>query len=102
MIIIYMVKMFLSSTWREIDPDTAYVVCISASLGFPLYGINMLHTLTRNANILDAAILWPATDAVLSGEPLLWRHIDMAIIVSPNTGGQCEFAVITGCRSIKY
>ena len=24
----------LSSTLREIDPDTAYVVCISISLGF--------------------------------------------------------------------
>ena len=24
----------LSSTWREFDPDTAYVVCISVSLGF--------------------------------------------------------------------
>ena len=26
---------FLSSTWREFDPDTANVVCISASLVFP-------------------------------------------------------------------
>ena len=25
----------LSSTLREIDPDTAYVVCISVSFGFP-------------------------------------------------------------------
>ena len=24
----------LSSTWREFDPDTAYAVCISVSLGF--------------------------------------------------------------------
>ena len=25
----------LSSTWREFDPDTAYEVCISVSIGFP-------------------------------------------------------------------
>ena len=25
---------YLSSTWREFDPNTAYVVCISVSLGF--------------------------------------------------------------------
>ena len=25
----------LSSTWRKFDPDTAYMVCISVSLGFP-------------------------------------------------------------------
>ena len=30
----------LSSTLRQIDPDTAYVVCISVSLGFPsLYAL---------------------------------------------------------------
>ena len=31
-----------SSTWAECYPDTAYVVCISVSFGFTLYGIHIL------------------------------------------------------------
>ena len=106
----YVEMMFLSSTWREIDSDTSYVVCISASLDFPytvsislvFSYMSILQTFKRNANVLYTALLWAATDAALSGEPLVWRHIDMAVIVARNTGGQREFRVITGCRSIKY
>ena len=44
----------LSSTLRQIDPDTAYVVCISVSLGFP-----SLYALRWRQNGLDTQITSP-------------------------------------------
>ena len=46
------------SKWREFDPDTAYVVCISVSLGFPyvvskslcIPGMVVLQTFKRNCH----------------------------------------------------
>ena len=38
----YVLTSVLSSTLLEIDPDTAYVVCISVSLGFP-YMVSIFH-----------------------------------------------------------
>ena len=47
---------FLSSTWPEFDPDTAYVVCISVSLGFPY--MKILFTFKRKRYCSDVALLW--------------------------------------------
>ena len=43
--------------------------------------------LNVKAIVLDMALLWAAMDAALSQEPLLWRHDDIAIIVSWNKRG---------------
>ena len=113
------VPWFLSSTFPEIDPDTAYVVCISVSLGFPYmvsvfpwfpYGIHIclfsLHGNAEHQDHLDRALLWAAIDAALSQKPLLWRHIDKTVIVSRNKCGrewdirQHECTVITDWQSI--
>ena len=62
---------------------------------FSLYGI-AAHTLTYvKAIVLDMTLLW----VILSQGPLLWRHNDMAVIVSWNTrspDGIIDTA-ITGC-----
>ena len=55
-----------------------------------LYGIHMplfpymviLHI------VLGVALLWAAMDSPLSQGPLLWRHNDMTVIVSPDTCGR--------------
>ena len=90
----------LSSTLPEIDPDTAYVVCISVSLGFFLYGIRIplfssygIHMplfpyMVIPPIVLGVALLRAAMDSPLSQGPLLWRHNDMTVIVSPDTRGR--------------
>ena len=98
---------FLSSTLPEIDPDTAYVVCISVSLGFSYmvsifpcfpdmvsafpctpYMVMLPTHLNVTAIVLNRALLWAAIDATLSKKPLLWRHDDKTVIVSRNTRGR--------------
>ena len=80
-----MVSLNLSSTMPEIHPDTAYVVCISVSLGLPymvsvfpwsLYGIHMplLPYMVIQPIVLGMALLWAAMDSSLSQGPLLWCH----------------------------
>ena len=89
----YLSYTYLSSTWREFDPDTPYVACLSVSLGFPyMVSISlgfpymvMLQTFKVNTIVLDATLLWAALDAALSQMPLLWRHSAMAVFVSRNT-----------------
>ena len=83
---------YLSSTWREFDPDTAYVVCISVSLGFPyMVSISlgfpymvMMQTFKRKHHCSGCSV---AMDASLFQEPLLWRHYAMAVIVSRGSRG---------------
>ena len=88
----------LSRILHEIDPDTAYVVCIpyivSAFPYFPYmvsiilcfaYMVMLPKHLNVKAIVLDRALLWAAMDAALSQGPLLWRHNDKTVIVSWNT-----------------
>ena len=56
--------------------------------------------LSVNAIVLDMALLCAVMDAALSQEPLLWRHNDMAVIVSWNTCG--PGARPTNCISIEF
>ena len=44
--------------------------------------------LSVTAIVMDRALLWAATDTVLSQQPLLWRHNDKTVIVSRNTRGR--------------
>ena len=82
----------LSSTLPEIDPDTAYVVCISICPYFLIwyYGIHMplLPYMVIQPIVLGMALLWAAIDSALSQGPLLWRHNDMTVIVSRHTRGR--------------
>ena len=66
--------LLISSTLPEIDPDTAYVVCISVSLWFSLYGIRIplfslygIHMplfpyMVILPIVLGVALLWAAMD----------------------------------------
>ena len=90
----------------KIDPDTAYMVCISVSLGFPYmvsifpcfpymvsvfpcfpYMVMLPKHLNVKTILLDRELLWAAMDATMSQGPLLWRHNDKTVIVSWNTRG---------------
>ena len=55
-----------------------------------LYGIHMplLPYMVIQPIVLGMALLWAAIDSALSQGPLLWRHNDMAVIVSRNTRGR--------------
>ena len=57
---------------------------------FSLYGIHMplLPYMVILPIVLDKALLWVAMDSPLSQGPLLWRHNDMTVIVSPDTLGR--------------
>ena len=54
---IYIGQKSLSSTLREIDPDTAYVVCISVSLGFP-YMVSVFPCFPYMVSICPCFLLW--------------------------------------------
>ena len=73
----YLTCKYLSSTWREFDSNTACVVCISISLGFPYvvfispifpnmvsiftcfpYTVMLSKHLDMKAIVLDTALLW--------------------------------------------
>ena len=47
----------LSSTLPEIDPDTAYVVCISVSLGFP-YMVSVFPCFPYMVSICPYFLIW--------------------------------------------
>ena len=57
---------------------------------FSLYGIHMplLPYMVIQPIVLGMALLWAAMDSSLSQWPLLWRHNDMAVIVSRDTRGR--------------
>ena len=48
---------FLSSTLREIDPDAAYVICISVSLGFP-YMVSVFPCFPYIVSICPYFLIW--------------------------------------------
>ena len=48
---------FLSSTLPQIDPDTAYVVCISVSLGFP-YMVSVFPCFPYMVSICPYFLIW--------------------------------------------
>ena len=54
----------LSSTLPEIDPDTAYVVCISVSLGFP-YMVSLFPCFPYMVSICPYFLIWQHS-------PLFW------------------------------
>ena len=56
---------------------------------FSLYGIHMplFPYMVILPIVLGVALLWAAMDSPLSQGPLLWRHNDMTVIVSPDTRG---------------
>ena len=109
---------YISSPWREFDPDTAYVACISVSLGFPYMAsislgfpyLVMLQTFKRKRHYsgcgfsmgcyrryvvprgryCDVTMLWP----------LLVREYARTWAGHLSTPRQREFAAIRGCRSI--
>ena len=100
----------LSSAWYEYDPHTAYVVCISISLGFPFmtsvvpcfpYMVMLPKHSNVKANVLDTASMCAAMDVALSQGLLLWHHNDMVVIVSWNTHGS-PGRVIMGCQLMIY
>ena len=70
----------LSSTWDEIDPDTACVVCISVFPSFPDFG-NDVQTFECKGPCSGYSV---AMDAALSQGPLLWRHKGITVIISQN------------------
>ena len=57
---------------------------------FSLYGIHMplFPYMVILPIVLGVALLWAAMDSPLSQGPLLWRHNDMTVIVSPDTRGR--------------
>ena len=57
---------------------------------FSLYGIHMplLPYMVILPIVLGVALLWAAMDSPLSQGPLLWRHNDTTVIVSPDTRGR--------------
>ena len=57
---------------------------------FSLYGIRMplFPYMVILPIVLGVALLWAAIDSPLSQGPLLWRHNDMTVIVSPDTRGR--------------
>ena len=57
---------------------------------FSLYGIHMplFPYMVILPIVLGVALLWAAMDSSLSQGPLLWRHNDMTVIVSPDTRGR--------------
>ena len=95
-----MYEKYLSSTWCEFDPNTAYVVCISICIGLSLYGIHMLlfslygnhmplpSYMVIQPIVLGMALLWAAIDSAWSQGPLLWRRSDMTVVVSRNARGR--------------
>ena len=110
-------------TLTEIVPDTAYVLGISISHGFPYmisafpcfhhmlsaflcfpYMVMLSKQLIVTAIVLDWALLWAAMNAALFQGPLLWRHNDKTIIVSWNTRGpeREPGAAIVDRQSINY
>ena len=58
---------------------------------FSLYGIHMplFPYMVILPIVLGVALLWAAMDSPLSQGPLLRRHNDMTVIVSPDTPGRC-------------
>ena len=77
----YMGSIHLYSTWREFDPGTPYVVCITVSLGFPYMvsvslGFPMKNTVnirnvTENSNLIIKCE-WDGGDIVVTVTP--FRH----------------------------
>ena len=57
---------------------------------FSLHGIHMplFPYMIILPIVLGVALLWAAMDSPLSQGPLLWRHNDMTVIVSPDTRGR--------------
>ena len=114
------VVIYLSSTWREIDPDTAYVVCISVTLGFPcIVAISlgfsymvMLQTFKRKRHCSgnDVAMgccghcVVPGAATVMSQWYGRYCLKEYARIWArhPATAQQFEFTAITVCQSIIY
>ena len=90
----------ISSTFREIDPDTTYVVCIYPYhlvflIWYPhsivfliLYPYALFPYTVIQPIALGVALLWSAMDFPLSQGPLLWRHNNMTLIVPRNTRGR--------------
>ena len=57
---------------------------------FSLYGIHMplFSYMVILPIVVGGALLWAAMDSPLSQGPLLWRHNDMTVIVTPDTRGR--------------
>ena len=113
----------LSSTLREIDHDTACVVCISVSLGFPymvsvsplfsLCGIHMtlFPCMVIHPIVLGMALLWAAMDSPLFQRTAIgtsqWYHrycfteYAQTWARHRTTHWQCECMAITDLQSIK-
>ena len=64
-----------------------YGICIPL---FSLYGIHMplFPYMVILPIVLGVALLWAAMDSPFSQGPLLWRHNDMTVIVSPDKRGR--------------
>ena len=116
-----MVSHTLSSTLPEIDPDTAYVVCISVSLGFP-YMVSVFPCFPYMISICPYFLIWQYNPLfwVWRCYGLLWtlhchkdRYCDVTMIwpllfhgicadvsETPTTPWQRECTVFTDCQSI--
>ena len=67
--------LYLFSTFPEIDPNTAYVVCISVSLGFP-YMASVFHWFPYMVSICHYLLIWQYSPLfwVWRCFGLLWTH----------------------------
>ena len=121
-VIWYIIYKFIQY-WREIAPDTAYMVFLSVSLGFPYmvsvfpcfpamvfvfpcfpYMVMLPKYLNVKAIVLDRALLWAAMDVALCQGPLPWRHNYKTFMVSWTTHRpeREPATAITGCQSVDY
>ena len=111
------ISVHLSSTLREIDPDTAYVVCISVSLGFPymvsvfpffpyMVSICPCFLILMQPIVLRVALLWAAIvprTAIVTSQ--WYDHYCFAEYVQtwvrhPTMPWQCACTAITDFQSI--
>ena len=109
-----------SSTWREFELDTAYVVCISVSLGFPYmvfvslgfpYMV-MLQTFKPKHHCSGCGVVMGCYGrSIVPGAAILTSHCygrycstDCSADLSetPLMPWRREFTAITGCQSIDY
>ena len=83
----YKVYPYLSSTWREFDPDNIWSAwSASVALGFP-YMEMLLQTFKRKRHWSECGVTMGCYGWCIVSGTLLWRHNTMAVIASLNTRG---------------
>ena len=80
----------IQPTWSAYPYHLVFLIWYPYSLVFLIYGIHMplFPHMVILPIVLGVALLWAAMDSPLSQGPLLWRHNEMTVIVSPDTRGR--------------